>query len=168
MMQKSIFTAALLAFAFTSQTAHAAVARHSMSEYAYLIGSWKCVANVPGRKPVTYETSFRWMYPSKTVVDQMFRTKRGDADFMLSYQKATDSFVGVFTDSGGGEGFWRNPGPVDGGWTEYGWDISDLNNPNTRATFYGITPTHYAFHFYAIKGKSDLGKTIEDDACDKL
>lgn len=147
----------------------AAPHRHSMNEYAYLIGTWRCSATVPKRsKAIVYETSFQWKYPSHTVIDQSIATKRGSANFMLSYAAATDSFVGVFTGSDGSEGFWQNPGPQNGGWTEWGYDIADLNSPNTRATFYGITPTHYAFHFWSVKSKADPGKPIESDTCVKI
>jgi hypothetical protein len=63
---------------------------------------------------------------------------------------------------------WQNPGPQNGGWTEWGYDIGNLNDPNTRATFYGITPTHYAFHFWSVKSKTDPGKPIESDSCRKI
>lgn len=146
----------------------ATVHHHSMSEYAYLIGTWRCVAHVPGRKTATYETNFRWMYPSKTVIDQSIAVPRGQANFMLTYVPASDSFEGVFTDSGGSMGFWYNPGPVNGGWTEYGYDVRDRTTPNTRAIFYGVTSSHYAFHFYAVKSKQDPGRKIDDESCNKL
>ena len=156
--------AALLAL-----TSGTAAHRHSISQYAYLIGTWKCVAHIPGRqKTVTYETSFHWKYPSKTVIDQYLATRRGQANFMLTYVPASDSFEGIFTGSNGVMGFWYNPGPVGGGWTEYGYDVADRTNPNTRAIFYNVTPTHYAFHFWAIKSKQDPGRKLEDDTCNKL
>src|SRR5579862_2032326 len=101
--------AALCAIVVLAQHAAAAAPQHSMAEFGYLIGTWKCVAHIPGRAPVAYTTSFRWMYPSHAVIDQQFATKRGQADYMLSYAARTDSFVGVFVDSSGSAGFWRNP-----------------------------------------------------------
>jgi hypothetical protein len=143
--------------------------RHSIAQYAYLIGTWKCTAQIPGRKKsVTYQTSFRWKYPAKTVIDQYIATPRGQANFMLTYVPASDSFQGVFTGSDGSMGFWYNPGPVNGSWTEYGYDVADRTVPNTRARFYDVTPTHYAFHFWAIKGMRDPGRKIDDESCNKL
>ena len=160
---------ALTVAAFSTPPAQAAGHRHSMSEYAYLIGTWRCVAHIPGRnKIVTYETSFRWKYPSKTVIDQSIVVPRGQSNFMLAYVPSSDSFEGVFTGSDGNLGFWYNPGPVNGGWTEYGYDVRDPAHPNTRAIFYGVTPTHYSFHFWAIESKQDAGRKIDDESCDKL
>jgi hypothetical protein len=153
----------------SSSPARAAAHHHSMSEYANLIGKWRCVAHVPGRsKAIAYETSFDWKYPSKRVIDQYISTPRGQANFMLTYVPANDSFEGVFTGSDGSMGFWYNPGPVKGGWTEYGYSVADREHPNSRATFYDATPTHYAFHFWAIKNKQDRGRKIDDESCNKL
>jgi len=166
----SLRGAAVLAFvASFAAPGVAATHHHSMAEYAYLIGTWRCVAHIPGRnKPVTYETSFHWKYSSNRVIDQYIATARGQANFMLTYVPASDSFEGVFTGSDGSMGFWYNPGPRNGGWTEYGYDVADRERPNTRATFYGVTPTHYSFHFWAIKNKQDPGRKIDDESCDKL
>ncbi|HEY1976562.1 MAG TPA: hypothetical protein VGG89_08460 [Candidatus Baltobacteraceae bacterium] len=162
-----IFAAAFAAL--SAAPAPAATRHHSIAEYAYLIGTWQCVAHAPRLKaPVTYQTSFHWKYPSKSVIDQYISTPRGQANFMLTYVPASDSFEGVFTGSDGSMGFWYNPGPVGEGWTEYGFDVADRATPNTRAIFYGVTPTHYAFHFWAIKGKQDPGRKIEDDTCNKV
>lgn len=161
----ALLFAASLAVSAPASAAH----RHSISEYANLIGTWRCTAHVPGRKSaITYETSFRWKYPSKRVIDQYIATPRGQANFMLTYVPSSDSFEGVFTGSDGSMGFWYNPGPVNGGWTEYGYDVSDRIHPNTRAIFYDAVPAHYAFHFYAIKGKDDSGRKIDDETCNKL
>jgi hypothetical protein len=34
--------------------------KHSLAECAYLVGTWRCTATSPGRKPLTYTTSIRW------------------------------------------------------------------------------------------------------------
>jgi hypothetical protein len=93
---------------------------------------------------------------------------KGQANFMLTYTASTDSFHGVFTDSNGSVGFWDNPGPANGTWTEYGYDVANRESPNTRALFFGITPTHYAFRFWSIASRSDAGKFLESDSCTKV
>ena len=144
--------------------------RHSLAEYAYLVGTWKCVANVPGRKPIAYSTTMRWMYPDRTAIDQHIEMARGQADFILTYDSAGDAFrKGVFVDDTGSVGVWENPGPVAGGWTEFGFDFKGDNLvPSTRATFRGVTPTHYAFGFWKVSSKQDPGTAIESDDCTKV
>lgn len=146
----------------------AAQRHHSMAEYAHLIGTWRCISHIPGRKALTYETTFGWKYPNHSVIDQYIGFTGGRANFMLSYVPKTDSFQGVFVQSDGTMGFWYNPGPHNGGWTEYGYDVANRAEPNTRAIFYAGTNKHYAFHFYAVKGKNDPGRLIDSEACDKV
>ena len=142
---------------------------HSLAEYAYLIGTWKCVANIPGKASQTYTTTMRWMYPDRTAIDQHIAVAKGQADFILTYDRAGDAFKGIFVDDGGNVGVWENPGPVAGGWTEFGYDFKGDNLvPSTRATFKGATPTHYAFEFWKVTSKQDPGKVIEADDCTKV
>ncbi|HTD29300.1 MAG TPA: hypothetical protein VK660_07925 [Xanthomonadaceae bacterium] len=141
---------------------------HSLSEYSYLIGTWKCVATSSGKPPATYSTTIRWMYPQHTVIDQHIATAKGEADFMLTYDRASDSFKGIFVESAGDVGVWENPGPIAGGWTEFGYDFKGDNLvPSTRATFSGVTPTHYAFRFWNVVTRQDPGTLIEADECTK-
>jgi hypothetical protein len=153
----------------TSSTPAAASAhRHSMAEYAYLVGSWHCVAAIPGKGQVRYTTSFSWKYPSHQAIDQAFSTSKGQADFMLAYDAPSDSFKGIWIDSNGRTGYWEDPGIENGGWTELGYAIDGRHqSPNTRAIFAGVTPRHYGFTFYSITGTNDPGKLIERDSCDK-
>jgi hypothetical protein len=157
--------ASMSASASAAQAPH----RHSLDEFAYLIGTWKCTASIPGKKPFTYTTSMRWMYPERTAIDQSIATANIKADFILTYDKGSDAFKGIFVESDGSVGVWENPGPVAGGWTEYGFDFKGDNLvPATRAIFTGVTPTHYAFRYWNIKDKQDAGKLIEADDCSKL
>ena len=150
-------------------TAADAAPKHSLQEYAYLVGAWQCTAHTPGKPDASYRTSMRWLYPEHTAIDQRVVTPRGQADFILTYDKASDSFKGIFVGSDGGVGVWENPGPVDGGWTEYGYDFKgDDLVPATRATFNGATPRHYAFRYWSIRNKRDPGKLLETDDCNKL
>jgi hypothetical protein len=143
--------------------------RHSLQEFAYLVGAWKCTAAVPGKPDTTYQTAFRWMYPQHTAIDQSITMGTAQANFMLTYDKASDSFKGVFVMDDGSIGVWENPGPENGGWTEFGYDVRDGKLVlATKATFAGVTPTHYGFRFWNVKTKNDAGKLIEADECDKL
>jgi hypothetical protein len=164
-------TVAAVALVLTSLAAAPAAPsahKHSMAEYAYLIGAWHCTADVPGKGKVHYATVFRWKYSSHAAIDQSFDTPKGQADFMLAYDASTDSFKGIWIDSRGSTGYWEDPGIVNGGWTEYGYAINGKHqSPNTRAVFSGVTPNHYGFVFYSIKGKDDPGKLLETDSCDK-
>ncbi|HTA38222.1 MAG TPA: hypothetical protein VK760_04060 [Candidatus Acidoferrales bacterium] len=167
-LRRASGAAALLLAAATALPAAASTHKHSMAEYAYLIGSWHCVASVPGKGKVPYTTVFHWKYPSHGAIDQSFDTAKGQADFMLAYDAASDSFKGIWIDSHGSTGYWEDPGIVNGGWTELGYAINGAHqSPNTRAVFSGVTPTHYGFVFSSITSKDDSGKLIETDSCDK-
>jgi hypothetical protein len=143
-------------------------AKNSMTEYSYLIGSWHCVSHMPGKPDVAYSTSFHWKYPSHDAIDQVFSTPKGQADFMLVYDAPSDSFKGIWIDSNGGAGYWEDPGIENGGWTEFGYAINGKHqSPNSRAVFAGVTLTHYGYTFYTIAGRSEPGKLVETDSCDK-
>jgi hypothetical protein len=142
---------------------------HSLNEYAYLVGSWKCVAKSPGKPAYSYATSMRWMYPDHSVIDQSIVVGANRADFILTYDHASDAFKGIFVEDPGGVGVWENPGPVAGGWTEIGYDFKGDNLvPATRAKFHDVTPRHYAFDFWKIASKQDPGQVIESDECNKV
>lgn len=152
----------------TGAVAAEAPHRHSLDEYAYLIGSWKCIASVPGSKSSSYQTSIRWMYPNHTAIDQTIITDKVNADFILTYDKGSDTFKGIFVDDGS-VGVWENPGPVANTWTEFGYEFMGDNLVlSTRATFTGVTPKHYAFRYWKIRNKQDPGELIEADDCTKL
>jgi hypothetical protein len=162
--------AAAAALLLATSVGHAAASahKHSMAEYAYLIGSWHCASNVPGKAPAHYATAFRWKYPSHAAIDQSFNMPAGQADFMLAYDGASDSFKGIWIDSGGRTGYWEDPGIENGGWTELGYAINGNRQvPNSRAVFSGVTPAHYGYAFYSITSKDDPGKLLETDSCDK-
>jgi hypothetical protein len=163
-----LFLAVLLAVATPAPAA--APHKHSMAEYAYLIGSWRCVAKIPGRPSQAYSTNFAWKYPSHKAIDQTFPSnKKGQADFMLAYDAAGDSFKGIWIDSNGSTGYWEDPGIENGGWTELGYAINGkAQTPNSRAIFAGVTPRHYGFTFYSITSAQDPGKLTETDSCDKV
>src|ERR1700719_615458 len=72
-VRRRMLAIAMIAWVFVAAPVRApaveAPRHHSLAEYAYLIGTWKCVANSPGRKPMTYATTMRWMYPEHTAID---------------------------------------------------------------------------------------------------
>jgi len=170
MLRRALFAASVvLASLSLCSPVSAAPHKHSMAEYAYLIGSWHCVANVPGKGAVHYSTAFQWKYPSHRAIDQLFRNPKAQADFMLAYDASSDSFKGIWIDSTGATGYWEDPGIENGGWTEYGYTINGAHQtPNTRAIFAGVTPRHYGFTFYSITSRTDPGKLLETDSCDKV
>lgn len=159
----ALLTAALFAAAPRAQ---AASAKHSLNEYAYLIGTWSCTAHVPGRKERAYTTTFKWLFADKTAIDQTFQNAGGQAHFMLTYDKRRDDFRGVFVGDDGSIGTWTNPGAQRGAWTELGYDLDADGYPeNSIAHFHDVTPTHYAFAF-RFRDPKGIWST-ENDVCRK-
>ena len=105
---------------------------------------------------------------TKKPIDQHLATPKGQADFILTYDKTSDAFKGIFVESAGDVGVWENPGPVGGGWTEFGYDFRGGRLvTTTRATFSGATQRHYAFSYWSVANKQDPGTLIESDDCTK-
>ena len=149
----------------------AATHRHSLAEYAYLIGTWNCVAHPTGRGTFKYSTSFIWKYANRSVIDQTIAGTHGPlANFMLTYDAKTDSFRGTYVDNRGDVGVWTDPGPVDGAWTEIGYSYRGNATlvPESRTHFFGVTDTHYAYEYWTISSIGDAGTLVDTEACEKV
>ena len=162
---------AAVVFILSSSTASSAAPRHSIGDYAFLIGKWTCTARANG-KTTPYRTAFSWMYPEHTVILQSFSGPRGHASFILTYNAKLDDFRGVFVESertgDATVGAWINPGMQGKGWTEHGYDIDADGFPiASKSTFSNVTKTHYVIRDYlSTPGKTD--QLVQVEVCNKV
>jgi len=144
--------------------------RHSLeSDYAFMIGRWKCHVTQAGTPDREVSLEYAWAYDRRILRESMQLGDKLIGEFLTTYDKATDRFKGVGVGGWGGYIVWENRGFNEGHASEIGYMFdSGRMTPVSRSEFERISDRHYVVHDFDASTPSSAGSATDTEDCIKV